>query len=144
MQKFATLGFVVILILHLGANLAFGDKAADCEALVTKAIAFVKDKGSEYALKVFSAQNGPFVKKELYIFACSLDNTMVAHPDQRNLVGKSVNEFKDSKGNLLFQEFKKFVENTGQGWVHYWWWKPGTSAQFGKVSYVAKVPGENL
>jgi len=144
MKRFASVGFLLILILQVSTNLAFGDKAAECEALVTKAIAIVKDKGSEYAVKALSASNGPFVNKEIYIFACSLDNIMLAHPYKRDLIGKSVNEFKDAKGNLLFQECKKVAENGGQGWVNYWWWKPAEEGQFAKASYIGRVPAENL
>jgi cytochrome c len=144
MKGVAVVGFALMLILYMASGLSFADRVEDCQALVTKAIDFVKDKGPDYALKVFSASKGPFIDKELYVFACSLDNVMLAHPYQRDLIGQKVDEFKDVKGVLLFQEFRKVTEAGGQGWVHYWWPKPGENGAFAKASFVARVPGENL
>jgi len=144
MKEVAVVGFVLVVILHLASGLSFAERAEDCQTLVTRAIDFVKDKGSDYAFRVFSASKGPFIDKELYVFACSLDNIMLAHPYQRDLIGQNVDEFKDAKGHLLFQEFRKVAEVGGQGWVHYWWPKPGENGTFPKASFIMKVPGEKL
>ena len=144
MKRCVSVCFVLMLVFHLFTGFALADRAQDCRNLVTKAVDFVKEKGPEYSLKVFSASKGPFIDKELYVFACSMDNVMLAHPYKRELIGKNVNEFQDVKGDLLFQEFKKVAQNGGQGWVHYWWWKPGEKDTFPKASYIMKIPGENL
>ncbi|MGO9568758.1 MAG: cache domain-containing protein [Desulfomonilaceae bacterium] len=82
--------------------------------------------------------------KELYVFACSMSNIMLAHPYKPGLVGQDVNEFKDAKGNALFQEFRKIVEERGSGWVDYWWTKPGEKGEFPKRTYVKRMPGSNI
>jgi hypothetical protein len=52
---------------------ADANRAADCVALVEKAVALVQEKGKDYALKAFCCSKGPFIDKEFYIFALSLD-----------------------------------------------------------------------
>lgn len=120
------------------------DRALLSVALVEKAVAFVQEKGADYACKVFSCSRGPFVDRELYVFALSLDNVMLAHPWKHGLVGKNLDDFQDPKGKLLFREFKTVVQSRGAGWVDYWWWIPGGAEQVPKRSYVRKVPGTQL
>lgn len=144
MKRYVAVCFVLMLAFQLFTSLAIAERAEDCRNLVAKAVDFIKDNGPEYSLKVFSASKGPFIDKELYIFACSMDNVMLAHPYKRELIGKNVNEFEDVKGKLLFQEFKKVAQNGGRGWVNYWWWKPGEKDTFHKASFIMKVPDQNL
>jgi cytochrome c len=144
MKRYVSVCFILMLAFQLSAGLSFADRAEDCQNLVAKAVDFMKENGPEYSFKVFSASKGPFIDRELYIFACSLDNVMLAHPYRTELIGKNVNEFEDVKGNLLFQEFKKVAQNGGKGWVNYWWWRPGEKDPAPKASFVMKVPGENL
>ncbi len=144
MKKFAGTCFILMLVLHLSASLSIADRAEDCQLLVEKAVSFVQEKGPDYAFKVFSAMKGPFIDRELYIFACSLDNVMLGHPYRRDLVGQNVTEYKDVKGAPLFREFKRAAEERGEGWVHYWWGKPGEKGDFAKASFIKRVPGQNL
>jgi cytochrome c len=144
MKRYVPVCFLLMLVFQLSTGLAFADRADDCQKLVDKAVDFTKENGPEYSLKVFSASKGPFIDKELYVFACSMDNVMLAHPYKSELIGKNVDDFQDVKGDLLFQEFKKVAQNGGRGWVHYWWWRPGEKDAFPKSSFIMKVPGENL
>ncbi|MBI4962635.1 MAG: cache domain-containing protein [Desulfomonile tiedjei] len=120
------------------------DRATDCVQLVEKAISFIEEKGGDYALKVFSAQKGPFIDKELYVFAVSMENVILAHPYRRDLIGENVSEMKDLKGKPLFAHFKQTAEESGSGWVEYWWAKTAEKEQFQKASFVKKVPGRNM
>jgi len=144
MKKLAATCFIVTLVLQFSTSVSFAERADDCEVLVTKAVDFIKEKGPEYSCKVFSAQKGPFIDRELYIFACSMDNVMLAHPYSRDLIGQNVSEFKDVKGSALFQAFKRVAETRGEGWVHYWWGKPAEKGEFAKASFIKRVPGQNL
>ena len=144
MKKLATTCFSLMLVLQLSTSVALADRADDCQVLVSRAVSFVQDQGPEYALKVFSAMKGPFIDRELYIFACSLDNVMLGHPYRRDLIGQNVSEFKDVKGSALFQEFKRVAEERGEGWVDYWWGKPAEKGDFPKASFIKRVPGSNL
>lgn len=144
-----TIGIKLILVISLTLiimpvrALAF-DRSLACVQMVEKAEAFIQEKGPKYALKVFSVSKGPFINKELYVFACSMNNIMLAHPYRKDLVGRDVTNYTDAKGNPLFQEFRKIVEERGSGWVDYWWTKPGEKGDFPKRSYVKLIPGYNM
>jgi cytochrome c len=144
MKKVAATCFIIMLFLQLSTGVSLADRAEDCQVLVAKAVDFIQDKGPEYAFKVFSAMKGPFIDRELYIFVCSLDNVMLGHPYRHDLIGQNVSEHKDVKGSPLFQEFKKAAQERGEGWVDYWWGKPGEKGDFAKASFIKRVPGQNL
>jgi signal transduction histidine kinase len=136
--------FVGAVAVCLLAGFAAADQANDCIMMVANAEAFIREKGVEYALKVFSVRNSPFVDKELYIFVLSTDNVMLAHPFNPGLIGKNLSDHKDSKGKLVFQEFKKVIDGKGEGWVDYNWPKPGEKGEFPKSAYVKKVHGQEM
>jgi cytochrome c len=123
---------------------AFDDRSSASLELVEKAEGFIKEKGKDYALKVFCASKGPFIDKELYVFACSMDNRLLAHPYSPDLVGRDVSDFKDTKGKLVFQEFRKVADERGSGWVTYWWTKPVEPGGFSKTTYVRRIPEYNM
>lgn len=44
---------------------------------------------------------------------------------------------------MFFVEFINIAKEKGEGWVSYWWPKPGEKKPASKVTYVYKVPGAN-
>lgn len=136
--------FIAVSLLAVPVHASESDKSSRCVEMVEKADAFIQEKGLDYALRVFSVSKGPFIDKELYVFACSMSNMMLAHPYKKDLVGSDVNDFKDAKGSALFQEFRKIAEERGSGWVHYWWSKPGEQGEFPKMTYVKRLPQYNM
>ncbi|AFM27516.1 cache domain-containing protein [Desulfomonile tiedjei] len=136
--------FVASVAVCLLAGVAAANQANDCIMMVSNAEAFIREKGVEYALKVFSTRNSPFVDKDLYIFVLSMDNVMLAHPFNPGLIGKNFSDHKDSNGKFVFQEFKKVVNGKGEGWVDYTWPKPGEQGEFPKSAYVKKVHGQDM
>lgn len=136
--------FVSVALVIIPAGASAFDKSSVCLELTEKAETFLQEKGRDYALKVFSASKGPFIDGELYVFACSMDNKLLAHPYRRELVGEDVKDFRDSKGKPIFQEFHKVAEERGAGWVSYWWSKPGEQGAFPKVTYIKRVPEYNM
>lgn len=133
---------VALVTMFIGTALA--DQAAESKALVEKGIAMFKDKGTEATLKAIDDPKGPFIKDDLYIFAVSLDNKVLAHPVAKQLVGKEVAETKDKKGNAFFVKFKETAEKDGSGWVEYWWPKPGQQEPALKNTFIMRVPGEKI
>jgi len=136
--------FLFLAFIAIPADAFGSDKSSDCVEMAEKAEAFLQDKGKDYALKVFSVSKGPFIDRELYVFVCSMDGVMLAHPYRRDLVGQNVVALKDSKGKEIFQEFRKVAEERGSGWVDYWWSKPGEQGQFAKMTYIKRIPDQNL
>lgn len=145
MRRFLVLGLVLSLGL-LMVGTAIADKAADTKALVAKGAAMVKSKGQAAALKAMGDKKGPFIVEDLYLFAGPLDKvTLSAHPYLAGkTVGKDLSKFTDKKGTLLFVKFQDLANKKGDGWVEYWWPKPGEDKPSLKRTYILRVPGENL
>ncbi len=146
MKRFWTLTVVVVALMCFAfAGTALADKKADAKALVDSAVAMAKDKGLDPTLAAIKDKNGPFVKGELYIFAGSTDKVqLIAHPIKPALVGKNMAKIKDVKGKFFFVEFMNVAKDPGQGWVGYWWPKPGEKKASEKDSYIMRVPGQNV
>ena len=121
---------------------ARADKAADCDMMLENAIALFREKGPDYALKVLNTR-GPFTDGEIYVFAVSMDGTMLAHPYEKGLVGKNVMGLKDAGGTAIYVLFKKVAEKPGFGWVEHVGHRPGESGVFKKRTLVKRVHGQD-
>jgi cytochrome c len=137
---------VLGLCLLMGFSVAMASKAKESqvETLVEKAAQTFKEKGKDYTLRLLNASRGPFRKKELYVFAVSMDGKTLSHPTNKKLRGKDVWNLKGAKGKLFIQEFVKVAKDPGSGWVDYWWLRHGEKEPTLKRSYILKVPGEDI
>ncbi len=135
---------MVLVVMAISVQASASEKDSVCVGIAERAAAFIQEKGENYALKVFSSAKGPFIEKDLYVFACSLDNKLLAHPYRRDLVGQDVNGLKDVKGKTIFQDFQKTAQQSGSGWVDYWWKKPGEQGEFQKATYIKRIPESNM
>ena len=89
MKKFAILVSVVILTMGLVVSAFASNSQADAKALVEKAATFFKSNGKEKALAEFSKSKGTFDKGDLYVFAYDMTATIVAHPKNTKLIGRT-------------------------------------------------------
>jgi methyl-accepting chemotaxis protein len=61
---------------------------------------------------------------------------MVMHPIKPEMNGTDLSQNKDPNGKFLFVEFVKIVKAQGQGFVDYYWPKPGAEQPVEKYSHV--------
>ncbi len=115
----------------------------ECMAKVKEAVAMVKEAGLDATLAKINDPQGPFQWKDTYVFAYNLDGMMIAHPNPK-LVGKTLIDLKDTNGKMYVAEFMSVAKTSGEGWVSYTWPKPGEKEASPKVTYVYRVPGENV
>ncbi|MDP2874683.1 MAG: methyl-accepting chemotaxis protein, partial [Holophaga sp.] len=72
-----------------------------------------------------------------YVWIQSRGPAMVQHPFRSELNGKSLETFKDVKGQLMFVALEKAAFQGNEGGFHdYYWSKPGLTGDFPKVSFV--------
>ncbi len=71
-----------------------------------------------------------------YLWINDSTPTMVMHPIKPALDGKNLAEFKDPNGKKLFIEMAKIGRTQGEGFVDYFWSKPGKEEPVAKISYV--------
>jgi len=74
--------------------------------------------------------------KTNYFWINDYKATMVMHPIKPALNGKDLSGFKDPNGTLLFREMVNVVKSKGQGFVPYFWAKPGFDDPVAKIGYV--------
>ncbi len=71
-----------------------------------------------------------------YFWVNDLEPKMVMHPIKPALDGKALSGFKDKKGKPLFMEMVQVAKADGEGYVDYYWGKPGKDGNFPKLSFV--------
>jgi methyl-accepting chemotaxis protein len=72
-----------------------------------------------------------------YFWINDMHPTMIMHPIKPELDGRDLSANKDPNGKHLFVEFVKTVEKSGQGFVDYYWPKPGADEPVLKYSHLA-------
>lgn len=115
----------------------------DAKALTLKAVDLVAAKGLDDAAKVFNA-DGEFKYGEIYVNVIDFTGVWKVYPPRPAGVGQSVINVKDPDGKLLVQEIIKLAKETGEGWVEYRWLNPASNKIEPKVTYVKRVPGQEL
>ncbi len=71
-----------------------------------------------------------------YFWINDMTPKMVMHPIKPALDGKNVGAMTDAKGKQLFRAMVEVAETDGQGYVDYFWGKPGKDGDFPKLSFV--------
>jgi len=71
-----------------------------------------------------------------YFWINDLHPNVIMHPIKPSLDGKDVGGVKDPKGKYLFKAFADVCKKNGEGYVDYYWPKPGAEAPVPKISFV--------
>lgn len=71
-----------------------------------------------------------------YLWINDMYPRMVMHPVKPELDGKDLSSIQDKGGKKLFVEFVNVVKKDGEGFVEYYWPKPGEAEPVQKISYV--------
>ncbi|MGB5775745.1 MAG: cache domain-containing protein, partial [Sedimenticolaceae bacterium] len=103
--------------LSMSLNVTAGEMGSpdEAKALSEKAAALVNQEG-EGAFETFSAADGGFVTKDLYVFCMDLDGKMLSHAKKPELVGKNLSDF-NKYGDMLFKDMIAVASDPGTGWV---------------------------
>lgn len=111
----------------------------EAKAMVDAAVEHVKKVGPDAAFKDFSDKsNKAWQKKDLYVFAYTMEGVNVGHGANDKLIGKNLIELKDPNGKALIKELRDTAAKGG-GWVDYEWPHPQTKKVESKTSYVRKL-----
>ncbi|WP_332852079.1 cache domain-containing protein [Duganella sp. S19_KUP01_CR8] len=132
--------FILATIISIGASAA-PDKSTpeQAQAMVKKAVAYMKSHDREAALTEFSNPKGSFIDRDLYIFVIDLQGKMVAHGALPKIINKQVLEMKDPDDKYLFKDMLAVANGAGSGWVNYKWPNPSSKAIEPKTTFVEKV-----
>ena len=120
------------------ASAAERGTAAEAEAMVKKAVAYLKTNGKAKAAEEFTSGTS-FKDRDLYISFYEMGGTVIAHGANAKLVGKNLIGLKDPDGKLFIQMIVD-VAKKGKGWTDtYKFRDPLTDKLAEKVIYVERV-----
>lgn len=135
------------IVLCFTVNAFSGELATKDECIVKchEAAALINSKGIEEAINLISDTTGTFVWKDSYVFLMNLDGKMLAHPIQPELTQhEHVLLITDPLDKALFVHFVNLARNVGHGWIEYMWPKPGKNTPSKKITYIYRVPGQDV
>ncbi len=117
----------------------------ECVVKCHEAAALINSKSVEKAISIIGDPTGPFVWKDSYVFLMNLDGQMLAHPMQPELTRfKHVLLITDPMDKALFVHFVNLARKVGNGWIDYMWPRPGKAAPSKKITYIYRVPNQDL
>jgi signal transduction histidine kinase len=131
------------LMLSGAAQAADQGTAPEAEAMVKKAVAFIKANGEEKAYEEFT-HGKLFKDRDLYVIVYDLNGKNLAQGANPKLVGKDLIGLKDPDGKPLIQMFVDLAKTKGKGWVEgYKFLNPVSQKIEGKAMYLERV-GDTL
>ena len=141
MKKLVLSGMVLVVLFGFAGFVSAAEKrgtAAEAEALVKKAIAYMKSNGKETAFAEINNPKGKFTDRDLYIFVYDINGKCVAHGLNLKMIGKDLVELKDADGKLFVKERIEIAKTQGKGWQDYKFTDPISKTIEQKRAYVEK------
>lgn len=127
----------------LPAHAAEAPTQDSVKALTVKAADLIAKDGLAKAHDVFTAE-GDYKYGEIYVNVIDFDGVWKVYPPKPAGEGRSVLGVQDADGKYLVQDIIKLAKEKGEGWIEYRWQNPSTNKIQPKVTYVKRVPGQDL
>ena len=108
-------------------------------SMVKKAVAFIKEQGSDKAYAEFSKKTGRFHDRDLYITVLDLDGKVLAHGQRDDLIGKVIMELRDTDGKLFVKERVELAREQPSFWQNYKFMNPATKKVEPKQMYCERL-----
>ena len=108
--------FAGSIVSSVAAERATKDEAV---AMVKKAVAFIKQQGSEKAYAEISNKKGQFIDRDLYIVVYRLDGHVLAHGANEKLIGTDQIAAKDPDGKEFVRERVELANKQDSFWQSY-------------------------
>lgn len=106
--------------IHMGS--VERSEANRANALLERAVDYLKKNGPENSFRVFSDRTGEFVSNPYYVDVIGLDGVMYASGGaSSSFVGKNVLDLRDASGNQFVREMLDIAESNEAGVIVYHW-----------------------
>jgi cytochrome c len=113
--------------------------AAEAQAMVKKAVAFIKANGAEKAYAEFSNKKGSFVDRDLYIVVHTLEGKCLAHGANEKLIGREMMDMQDTDGKEYMKERMTLAKTKQSFWQDYKFTNPVSKKIEPKSLYCERV-----
>lgn len=114
----------------------------EAEAMVKKALAYLKANGRDKTFAEVNKKDGPFTDRDLYLTVYSNDGVVRAHGANAKMIGKNLMELKDVDGKAFVKERVEMAKKKAPFWQDYKFTNPVSGKIEPKSMYC--VPEEDL
>jgi hypothetical protein len=111
---------------------------AQAEAMVKKAVSFIKANGTEKGFAEVSNPKGKFIDRDLYVFVYDMNGKCVAHGANQKMIGKDLSDQKDVDGKAYVKERIEIARTKGKGWQDYKFPNPLSKKIEQKTAYLER------
>lgn len=111
---------------------------AVAKALAERAVAMIQEDGLEKALAEISDPTSDLIQGSLYVFVVGVDGTVLAHPYEPRMIGRSILGARDFNGVAYGRELVMTARTDRLGWVDYVDVDPVSRKQRRKSTYVLR------
>ncbi|MDD5585883.1 MAG: cache domain-containing protein [Alphaproteobacteria bacterium] len=132
-------GILAFVIGAGAAQAAERGTKAEAEAMVKKAVEYIKANGAEKAYAEFGNKSGPFVDRDLYVMVYDLAGKCVAHGQNPGQVGKDMVNAMDPNGKAFVKERVELAKTKNSFWQEYSFKDPLTKKVEPKEAYCEKL-----
>jgi signal transduction histidine kinase len=114
----------------------------EAEAMVKKALSYLKANGRDKTFAEIGKKDGQFVDRDLYLVVYGNDGVVRAHGANAKMVGKNLMELKDVDGKAFVKERVDMAKNKVPFWQDYKFNNPVSGKIEPKTMYC--VPDDDL
>ena len=111
----------------------------EAQAMVKKAVAFIKEQGADKAYAAFTSKSPAFVDRDLYVVVYGLDGKVLAHGANEKLVGKALIDAQDVDGKYYVKERVEMANKQPSFWQDYKFVNPVTKKIEPKQMYCERL-----
>jgi cytochrome c len=111
----------------------------EAQAMVKKAVAYIKTKGPEKAYAEIVDKKGQFTDRDLYVVVYGLDGIVRAHGANEKLVGKDMSDAQDVDGKFFVRERTELARKQASFWQDYKFVNPVTKKVEPKQMYCERL-----
>jgi cytochrome c len=111
----------------------------EAQAMVKKAVAFIKAQGGAKAYAEITNKSGQFTDRDLYIVVYGLDGKVLAHGGNEKLVGQDLIDQTDVDGKPFVKERVELAKKGEPFWQSYKFVDPLTKKVEPKEMYCEKL-----
>jgi len=129
----------VLLLPAFAANAAQFGTREEAVAMVKRVQEKFKREGAQATFAAITAQSRQFKDRDLYVYVLNFDCVIQAHAARKELLGKSLFDFRDQDGIYPARNTVEVAKSKGNGWIDYRWTNPKTGFVEAKSTYVEKL-----
>jgi uncharacterized protein len=130
---------VVLSLLGFPAKAAQFGTRDEAVAMVKRVQEKFKKDGAQATFAAITAQTKAFHDRDLYVYVLNYDCVIQAHAARKELLGKSLYDFRDQDGIYPARNTVELARTKGSGWIDYRWTNPKTNLVEAKSTYVERL-----